>query len=83
MRTNRYAEGTRVEIRQGSLPMNHRLIGREGLVVALDAYEPGRYGIQLDDEETLREFAEDELVPLVDDPKPRSDRGSAGPAIKG
>lgn len=83
MLTNRYAEGTRVEIRRGSLPMNARLIGRKGLVVELDAYQPRRYGVQLDEEEAVREFAEDELVPFADDPKPSSDLGSAGPGIKG
>lgn len=83
IRTNRYAEGTRVEVRRGSLPMNARLIGRKGLVVELDAYDPGRYGVQLDDEATLRQFDEDELVPLTDDPKPPSDLGSAGPNMGG
>ena len=82
MQTFRYAEGTRVEIRRGSFPMNADLVGRKGLVVELDEYRQGRYGVQLDGEERVRDFAEDELVPLTDEPKPESDRGSAGPGLR-
>lgn len=83
MKTNRYAAGTRVAIRRGSFPIDTTLIGREGLIVETDEYRKGRYGVQLDGEEAVRDFAEDELAPRVDDPKPESDRGSAGPGIAG
>ena len=83
MQTHRYAEGTRVEIRRGAFPMDPGLVGRTGTVVALDEYRRGRYGVQLDGEDRVRDFAEDEVVPLDDEPKPESDRGSAGPGISG
>lgn len=83
MRTYRYAEGTRVEIRRGHFPIDDGLIGRKGLVVDVDEYRPDRYGVQLDGEERTRDFSEDELTPLDPGPKPDSDRGSAGPGIKG
>jgi hypothetical protein len=44
--------------------MNPQLIGRAGLVVELDDYQPGKYGIVLDGEEQVRELAEDELERL-------------------
>ena len=81
MRTFRYAEGTRVEIRRGRFPLDASLIGRKGLVVDRDEYRQGRYAVQLDDEEGVRDFAEDELRPLSDEPKPASDLGSPGPTI--
>lgn len=83
MRTHRYAVGTRVRLRRGAFPMDPRLPGREGMIVEMSDYRQGKYGIQLDDEETVRAFAEDELEPLAPDPKPESDLGSAGPTIKG
>ena len=81
METSRYAEGTRVEIERGSYPLQEELIGRTGLVVEVDPYRPRRYGVQLDGEEEVRDFAEDELLPLTDEPKPVETRGSAGPAL--
>lgn len=83
MRTHRYAVGTRVRIRQGAFPMDPKLPGRNGMIVEMSAYRQGKYGIQLDGEDTVREFAEDELEPLTAEPKPESDLGSAGPTIKG
>lgn len=81
MRTFRYAEGTRVRIREGHFPIDPKTLGREGLVVGVDEYRKGRYGVQLDGEDHVRDFAEDELRPLGDEPKPESDRGSAGPGM--
>jgi len=81
MQTFRYAPGTRVEVRRGSFPIDRKLLGRRGLVVEVDEYRQGRYGVQLDDEERVRDFAEDELRPLTDEPKPEPDRGSAGPGL--
>ena len=66
MQTFRYPEGTRVEIRRGAFPMSADLVGRQGLVVEVDDYRKGRYGIQLDGEDRVRDFAEDELEPLPD-----------------
>jgi hypothetical protein len=41
--------------------MNPQLVGRTGIVVALDDYQPGKYGVVLDGEPGVRELAEDEL----------------------
>lgn len=82
MQTFKYAPGTRVEVRRGSFPIDRKLVGRRGLVVEVDEYRQGRYGVQLDDEERVRDFAEGELLPLTDEPKPEPDRGSAGPGIE-
>jgi hypothetical protein len=56
-----YTLGTRVRLRRGRLPMNPQLVGRTGIVVALDDYQPGKYGVVLDGEPGVRELAEDEL----------------------
>lgn len=62
MQTFRYPVGSRIEVRRGSFPMDPELIGRRGLIVEVDEYRQGRYGVQLDGEEKLRDFAEDELA---------------------
>jgi hypothetical protein len=41
--------------------MNPQLVGRTGIVVAFDDYQPGKYGVVLDGEPGVRELAEDEL----------------------
>ena len=56
--------GTRVCIKRGGFPIEPSLLGREGLVVFLDDYRPGRYGVVLDGEQGRRDFAEDELEPV-------------------
>lgn len=81
MQTFRYAPGTRVEVRRGAFPIQETLLGRRGLIVETDEYRQGRYGVQLDGEESIRDLAEDELRPLDDRAKPESDRGSAGPGM--
>ncbi len=64
MRAFIYPQGTRVTIRQGNtFPFSVDLIGRSGVVVELDDYRPGRYGVVLDGESQVRDFAEDELEP--------------------
>jgi hypothetical protein len=56
-----HPQGTRIEIRRGSMPMDPALVGRTGTVVELSDYRPGRYGVVLDGEDRTREFREDEL----------------------
>ena len=64
MRTFVFPQGTRVRIRRGRFPMAADLVNREGTVVFLDDYRPGRYGVVLDGEEDRRDFSEDELERL-------------------
>ncbi len=59
-----YPDGTRVRIKRGRFPLAPDLVGREGVVVELDDYRPSRYGVILDGESQIREFAEDELEPV-------------------
>lgn len=82
MKAFRYARGTRVEVKKASFPMGPDLVGRTGLVVEIDNYRIGRYGVQLDGESALRDLHEDELEPLSEDPKPESDQGSPGPGLR-
>jgi hypothetical protein len=56
-----FPQGTRVRVKQGSFPLDRQLVGREGLILHIDPYKPGRYGVLLDGESDTREFAEDEL----------------------
>ncbi len=66
MRAFIYPQGARVAIRSGSFPMASDLIGKTGVVVELDDYRPGRYGVVLDEETQVRDFSEDELEPIQD-----------------
>ena len=66
IKTYRFAQGTRVRVRRGRWPMDPTLIGRTGLIVETDDYRPQRYGVVLDEEDEVREFAEDELEPLAE-----------------
>jgi len=75
-----FPQGTRVRITRGRLPMDPELQGREGLVVELSDYEPGRYGVVLDGEEEVREFAQDELEKL-EEPAELSERDDTGPTV--
>jgi len=61
MRTFVYPQGTRVRVKRGQFPIQASLVGQEGLVVFLDDYRPGRYGVVLDGESERRDFGEDEL----------------------
>lgn len=60
--------------------MDADLLGREGLVVELSDYEPGRYGVVLDGEEEVREFAQDELEKL-EEPAALAERDDTGPTV--
>lgn len=57
--------GTRVRVRRGSHPIEAAVLGRTGLVVHVDDYRPGYYGVTLDGESDIRVFAEDELDPVA------------------
>lgn len=61
MRVQRYPAGTRVRIRQGSLPMDPSTVGRTGLIVQHERNTRDRYAVEIDGESTLRVFAEDEI----------------------
>lgn len=61
-----FPQGSRVRIRKGRFPLDPADQGREGMVVHLDDYRPGYYGIVLDGESALRVFCEDELEPSGD-----------------
>lgn len=61
-----YEQGQRVRVRRGSFPMDASVIGRDGLVVDVDPYRPGRYGVVLTGEDAVREFAEDELESVTE-----------------
>jgi len=54
--------GTRVHVRRGRNPIDAGMLGRTGLVVHVDDYRPGYYGVTLNGESEIRVFAEDELV---------------------
>lgn len=58
-----HPQGTRVRIVRGDRPLDAATVGRTGLVVHLDAYRQGYYGIQLDGDSDIRVFAVDELEP--------------------
>jgi len=59
-----HSQGARVKIKRGSFPLGGDLIGKTGVVVELDDYRPGRYGVVLDAEAKVRDFSEDELEPI-------------------
>jgi hypothetical protein len=80
IRTYRFSQGTRVRVRRGRWPIDGSMLGRTGLIVETDDYRPQRYGVVLDEEDEVREFAEDELEPLTDG-KPPERSGDAGPTI--
>jgi hypothetical protein len=64
MRAFIHPDGARLKVRRGAFPMAPDLIGRTGVVVELDDYRPGRYGVVLDGETAVRDLAEDELEPI-------------------
>jgi hypothetical protein len=80
IQTYRFSQGTRVRVRRGHFPMDAALIGRTGLIVGTDDYRPQRYGVVLDEEDEVRELAEDEIEPLAD-AKPPELAGDAGPTV--
>lgn len=80
MRTFLYTQGTRVRVRPGPFPIDPGSVGREGVVVEIDEYRPGRYGVTLDGETEIRDFAEEELEPLAGG-KEEAHLGDTGPGI--
>lgn len=65
--------------------MDPDLVGRTGMVLETKDHRPGKYGVVLDEEDRVRDFAEDELERLsgneeVGTPGERSDTGpTVGP----
>jgi hypothetical protein len=76
-----YGPGMRVKIRRGAFPMDAAIVGRPGLIVALNGYTPVRYGVTLDGENEIREFAEDEVTPLEGEERPEGELGATGPTV--
>ena len=75
-----YPQGSRVRVRRGRFPMDAGLVGRTGLVVEIDDHRPGRYGVVLDGEDGIREFAEDELE-LLESAGEVEERADTGPTV--
>lgn len=61
MKISLYPVGTRVRVRKGRLPLDEALVGRTGLVLLHDHTVGDRVNVQLDGEERLRTFSDDEL----------------------
>jgi len=80
MRTPIYTPGMRVTTQRGSFPIDQALIGRTGLILAINGVTPVRYGVTLDGETEQREFSEDELVPLGAGRSP-AELGATGPTV--
>jgi hypothetical protein len=81
MRTAVYSPGMRVKVRRGVFPMDDALVGATGLIVAVDGYTPIRYGVTLDGENEMREFAEDELEPYAGAARRPEELGATGPTV--
>jgi hypothetical protein len=71
----------RVSIRRGLFPIDAALIGAAGLIVTVDGYTPIRYGVTLDGETEVREFAEDELEPWAGAARRAEELGATGPTV--
>lgn len=56
-----YPPWTRVRVCHGRFPVDPEMIGRTGRVVKVDEYHPDRYGVVLDGETAIRDFAQEEL----------------------
>jgi len=80
MKTFLYGPGILVRTRRGAFPLDRSLVGRTGLILALNDYRPKRYGVILEGETELREFAEDELEPTLE-AKPADQLADAGPGV--
>ena len=75
-----FPQGTRVRVKRGRFPMDSTLVGRTGLVVQVDDHRPERFGVVLDGEEEVRDFAEDELE-VVERAGELEDRADTGPTV--
>jgi hypothetical protein len=71
----------RVWTRRGRFPLDAALLGRPGLILTVNGYTPIRYGVTLDGENEVREFAEDELEPLAGAARPPQALGATGPTV--
>lgn len=60
--------------------MDPDLLGRTGMVLDQKDDRPGKYGIVLDGEDRVRDFAEDELEP-VEEPGDLEERADTGPTV--
>lgn len=60
--------------------MDPDLLGRSGMVLETKDDRPGKYGVVLDGEDRLRDFAEDELV-LLKEVGTVGARDDTGPTI--
>ena len=82
MKTFLYGPDTRVRVRRGRFPLDRSLVGRNGMIVSLHDYGPQRYGVTLDGESEVRDFAEEELEPLREGAAPVGDAaGAAGSGV--
>jgi hypothetical protein len=54
-------EGTRVKIKQSTLPQDPMLLGRTGVVVAASEYQTQNVGVALDESTEVRYFTPNEL----------------------
>ncbi|HSR41821.1 MAG TPA: hypothetical protein VLL48_06610 [Longimicrobiales bacterium] len=75
-----FPQGTRVRVGRGRFPMDPALVGRTGLVVQVDDYRPERFGVVLDGEEEIRDFARDELE-VVERAGELEERADTGPTV--
>lgn len=75
-----FPQGTRVRVKRGRFPMDSTLVGRTGLVVQVDDHRPERFGVVLDGEEEVRDFAEDELE-VVERAGELEERADTGPTV--
>lgn len=71
------AEGTRVRIRRGALPLDGALVGRTGTVVETSAYHAHRYGVVLDGAQEKLMLAPTELEVVESPPLVPPDREAA------
>jgi hypothetical protein len=75
-----FPQGTRIRVKRGRFPMAPELIGREGLVIRHNRIVRDQVGVQLDGEEQIRTFTDQELEPLSRELSV-GDTGSPGPGL--
>lgn len=66
MRIQLFPQGTRIRVHgRGPFPLDSAFEGRLGTILTLEAGRGNRYGVQLDGENRVRTFVEEELEPLT------------------
>jgi len=60
--------------------MDPDLLGRAGMVLETKDDRPGKYGVVLDGEDRVRDFAEDELE-LLEEAGTAQERSDTGPTV--